>query len=180
MAAASGCDGTPHLVSPLLRTYGCLNAVALERRDLRCFAPAYIPVAIQEPCLHPRLRTGELSGTLVRRGSPLAVKIGIGGAVTRSPLPHHRTYGARIRRFRDLSPQGPEVRYAGSPLEASPLPGCFRASPYPPLVSSAVADWLAHGHPREPRTTIHDHGSGLHPNVSGLICPRLTSAAGSG
>jgi SRSO17 transposase len=38
--------------------------------------------------------------------------IGIGGAVARSPLPHHRTYGARIRRFRDLSPQGPEVRYA--------------------------------------------------------------------
>ena len=31
-------------------------------------------------------------------------EIGIGGAVTRSPLPHHRTYGARIRRFRDLSP----------------------------------------------------------------------------
>jgi hypothetical protein len=36
--------------------------------------------------------------------------IGIGGAVTRSPLPHHRTYGARIRRFRDLGPQGPGVR----------------------------------------------------------------------
>jgi len=30
--------------------------------------------------------------------------IGIGGAVARSPLPHHRTDGARIRRFRDLSP----------------------------------------------------------------------------
>ena len=31
-----------------------------------------------------------------------------------------------------------------SPMEASPLPGFFRASPYPPLASSAEADWLAH------------------------------------
>src|SRR6266704_3186670 len=30
-------------------------------------------------------------------------------------------------------------------MEASPLPGSFRASPYPPLASSAEADWLAHG-----------------------------------
>ena len=29
--------------------------------------------------------------------------------------------------------------------KASPLPGFFRASPYPPLASSAEADWLAHG-----------------------------------
>ena len=29
-------------------------------------------------------------------------------------------------------------------MEASPLPGYFRASPYPPLESSAEADWLAH------------------------------------
>src|SRR5438034_11587754 len=30
-------------------------------------------------------------------------------------------------------------------MEASPLPGSFRASPYPPLASSAEADWLAPG-----------------------------------
>ena len=30
-------------------------------------------------------------------------------------------------------------------MEASPLPGYFRASPYPPPVSSAEADWLTHG-----------------------------------
>src|SRR2546426_1782349 len=30
-------------------------------------------------------------------------------------------------------------------MEASPLPGSFRASPDPPLASSAEADWLAHG-----------------------------------
>src|SRR5438874_1354856 len=30
-------------------------------------------------------------------------------------------------------------------MEASPLPGSFRASPYPALASSAEADWLAHG-----------------------------------
>src|SRR5947208_3954737 len=30
-------------------------------------------------------------------------------------------------------------------MEASPLPGSFRASPYPPLASSAEADWLATG-----------------------------------
>jgi len=45
-------------------------------------------------------------------GLGVCFAIGIGGAVARPPLPHHRTYGARIRRFRDLSPQGPEVRYA--------------------------------------------------------------------
>ena len=31
-----------------------------------------------------------------------------------------------------------------SPMEVSPLPGSCRASPYPPLASSAEADWLAH------------------------------------
>ena len=41
--------------------------------------------------------------------------IRIGGAVAHSPLPHHRTYGARIRRFRDLSPQG-----AGGSIHVSP------------------------------------------------------------
>ena len=30
------------------------------------------------------------------------------------------------------------------PTAGSPLPGSFRASPYPPLASSAEADWLAH------------------------------------
>ena len=30
------------------------------------------------------------------------------------------------------------------PTPVSPLPGSFRASPYPPLASSAEADWLAH------------------------------------
>ena len=52
----------------------------------------------------------------------------------------------RIRRFRDGSPCGPDVRLAFRHREASPLPGSFRASPYPPLDSSAEADWLAHGH----------------------------------
>jgi hypothetical protein len=44
-----------------------------------------------------------------RKGRPgMAVAIGIGGAVTCSPLPHHRR--VRIRRFSKLSPCGPEVR----------------------------------------------------------------------
>jgi hypothetical protein len=38
---------------------------------------------------------------------------------------------------------GSSLRF--SPMEASPLPGSFRASPYPPLANSAEADWLAHG-----------------------------------
>jgi len=29
-------------------------------------------------------------------------------------------------------------------MKSSPLPSSFRASPYPPLASSAEADWLAH------------------------------------
>ena len=33
----------------------------------------------------------------------------------------------------------------GSPMEASPLPSSFRASPYPPLASSVETDGLAHG-----------------------------------
>ena len=53
---------------------------------------------------------------------------------------------SRIRRFRDLSPEEAGGSTRVSPLEASPLPGSFRASPYPPLASSAEADWLAHGH----------------------------------
>ncbi len=39
------------------------------------------------------------------------------------------------------------MRAGGSltcPTSVSPLPGSFRASPYPPLASSAEADWLAH------------------------------------
>jgi hypothetical protein len=51
----------------------------------------------------------------------------------------------RIRRFRDGSPRGPDFRLAFRQRKASPLPGSFRASPYPPLNSSAEADWLAHG-----------------------------------
>jgi len=30
-------------------------------------------------------------------------RIGIGGSLTTPPLPHHRTYGSRIRRFGGLS-----------------------------------------------------------------------------
>ena len=39
------------------------------------------------------------------------------------------------------------MRAGGSftcPASVSPLPSYFRASPYPPLASSAEADWLAH------------------------------------
>jgi hypothetical protein len=41
------------------------------------------------------------------------------------------------------------MRAGGSltcPAAVSPLPGYFRASPYPSLASSAEADWLAHDH----------------------------------
>jgi hypothetical protein len=55
--------------------------------------------------------SASIQAGLLRR-LELIERIGIGGAVAYSPLPHHRTYGARIRRFRDLSPQGPEVRDA--------------------------------------------------------------------
>jgi hypothetical protein len=49
----------------------------------------------------------------------------------------------RIRRFRDLSQKAGDSPHV-SPMKSSPLPSSFRASPYPPLASSAKADWLAH------------------------------------
>jgi hypothetical protein len=39
-------------------------------------------------------------------------RIGIGGAVTCSPLPHHRTGGSRIRRFDKLIPHTSNVGWA--------------------------------------------------------------------
>jgi len=68
-------------------------------------------------------------------------------------LPHHRTCG---------SAPGGSVTYAraGWGFVSLFADGCFaaprflRASRYPTLASSAEADWLAHGYPREPRTIL--------------------------
>jgi len=40
---------------------------------------------------------------MAKEGSLLSEEIGIGGAVARSPLPHHQDMRVRIRRFGGLS-----------------------------------------------------------------------------
>ena len=84
---------------------------------------------------------------------------------------------ARIRWFRDLS-QYAGGSLHGSPMKSSPLPSSFQASPYPPLASSAEADWLAHFHFM--RFVCHYSRSRFRPSsVTGLLCPLLTPATRS-
>jgi hypothetical protein len=107
-----------------------------------------------------------------RLHSLIASRIGIGRGLTASPLPHHRTYGSRIRRFGRLSrgathtPTGassPGVPAASSsqrPSVARPLAGCDLAAPL--------------------RATTLFHRSGLQHAIARLLCRLLTSAGRSG
>jgi hypothetical protein len=132
-----------------------------------------------------------MSDTLTRFNRCL---IGIGRGLTASPLPHHRTYGSRIRRFGRCG-QG----------ETSPQPE--RSSPGVPAVSSSQApDMIRHlagcHLPAPRRATTPFHRSGLRPTrvaappiccpafrpwgaslaspAPSLLCPLLTSAGRSG
>jgi hypothetical protein len=98
-------------------------------------------------------------------------RIGIGRGLTASPLPHHRTYGSRIRRFGRLrqgdtrTPTGassPGVPAASSSQRSSlarPLAGCHLAAP-------------------QQATTLF-HRSGLQRAIARLRCRLLTSAGRS-
>jgi hypothetical protein len=104
--------------------------------------------------------------------TPEVISIGIGRGLTASPLPHHRTYGSRLRRFGRFSqgdtctPTGassPGVPAASSsqrPSIARPLAGCHLAAP--------------------PQATTALYRSGLQPAIACLLCPLLTSAVRSG
>jgi hypothetical protein len=96
--------------------------------------------------------------------------IGTGRGLTASPLPHHRTFGSRIRRFGRLSqgvitPTGassPGVPAASSsqrPSMTRPLAGCHPAAP-------------------QQATTLF-HRSGLQRARARLLCRLLTSAGRS-
>jgi hypothetical protein len=98
--------------------------------------------------------------------------IGIGRGLAASPLPHHRTYASRLRRFGRLSqgktrtPTGassPGVPAASSsqrPSLAHPPAGCYLAAPQ--------------------QATTRGHRSGLRPARAGLRCCLLTAAGRSG
>ena len=96
--------------------------------------------------------------------------IGIGRGLTASPLPHHRTYGSRLRRFGDSvrvnctptgasSPGVPAALSSQRPSIARPLAGCDRAAPL--------------------RAATPLHRSGL-PTLRVVLCRLLTSAERSG
>jgi hypothetical protein len=100
------------------------------------------------------------------------ISIGIGKGLAASPLPHHRTYGARIRRFGRFSQS--EIR---TPTGAS--------SPGVPAVSSSQAPGLlrhlAGCHltaPRQAATPLDR--SGLQHARACLRCPLLPPAGRSG
>ena len=98
--------------------------------------------------------------------------IGIGRGLTASPLPHHRTYGSRIRRCGRLS-QG----------ETSPQP--VRSSPGVPAASSSQRPSIARplaGCPlaAPPQAATPLYRSGLQHARACLLCRLLTSARRSG
>jgi hypothetical protein len=97
--------------------------------------------------------------------------VGIGRGLTASPLPHHRTFGSRIRRFGRLSqgvttptgassPGVPAARSSQRPRMTRPLAGCHPAAP-------------------QQATTLF-HRSGLQRARARLLCRLLTSAGRSG
>ena len=120
--------------------------------------------------------------------------IGIGRGLAASPLPHHRTYGSRIRRFGRLSqgepspqPQ-PPTQSASSRFipdagrTARHLAGCHLAAPPPAttpvhrsgLRPTRVAAWPI----RCP--AFRPWGASRASPALGLRCPRLTSVGRSG
>jgi hypothetical protein len=101
------------------------------------------PPSPERPCASLLLHLHQVvEGTFTPELSNMLGTIGIGGSLAAPPLPHHRTCGSAYGGSVTWA-----VRAGGSltcPTAVSPLPGFFRASPYPPLASSAEADWLAH------------------------------------
>jgi len=95
-----------------------------------------------------------------RAGLSRHTLIGIGGGLTTSPLPHHRTDGSRLRRCGRFS-----IRTQAQALA--------RRSPRPPHARSGTRSGT--------RLVMRlDDRSGLQPALVGLRCPRLTSAGWSG
>ena len=98
--------------------------------------------------------------------------IGIGRGLTASPLPHHRTYGSRIRRFGRVS-QGDTRTLTGA--SAPGVPG-VRSSQASNLPANASPDAIEPLHPR--RRLLSPVRA--FPPLRVVRCPRLTSARRSG
>jgi hypothetical protein len=98
--------------------------------------------------------------------------IGIGRGLTASPLPHHRTYGSRIRRFGRWS-QG-----------VTPTPTRVSAPDVPVIRSSQTSDLPAHASP-DAIEPLHPERRLLStvrafPPLRVVLCRLLTSARRSG
>ena len=125
----------------------------------------------------------------------LACLIGIGRGLTASPLPHHRTYGSRIRRFGRFSQGEPSppnrslgFRSASSQFipdaghEAPHLAGCHLTAPRQaatPLHRSGLPPARVAAPPIG-CPAFRPWGASRASPAPGLRCPLLTSAGRSG
>jgi hypothetical protein len=111
-------------------------------------------------------------GQILRTALSLWHLIGIGRDLAASSLPHHRTYGSRLRRFGRLSqsdprtptgassPGVPAARTSQKTRPARPLAGCQLAAPQ--------------------QATTRFHRAGLRRAIARLLCCLLTAAGRSG
>src|SRR5438045_9104026 len=84
----------------------------------------------------------------LQRVSDAAPRIAIGGSLAAPPLPHHRTYGSRIRRFGELSDtagyhQGGEAERSEEVIRQGELERFAIAEP--PWASWAAGGFRRHG-----------------------------------
>jgi hypothetical protein len=99
-------------------------------------------------------------------------RIGIGRDLAASPLPHHRTYGSRIRRFGRLS-QGDTRTPTGVSAPGMPVVRSSQASNLP---ANASPDAIGPLHPRRPLLSTVQ----AFPPLRVVLCRLLTSAGRSG
>ena len=100
-------------------------------------------------CLSPRRYDLNCAQVIVTIHSTSSCLIGIGGGLTTSPLPHHRTFGSRIRRFGRLSllsgakalagssPRQPHARSGNLPCER-PVTGLYDRSGLPCVAAGTM------------------------------------------
>jgi hypothetical protein len=98
--------------------------------------------------------------------------IGIGRDLAASPLPHHRTYGSRIRRFGRLS-QGDTRTPTGVSAPGMPVVRSSQASNLP---ANASPDTIGPLHPRRQLLSTVQ----AFPPLRVVLCRLLTSAGRSG
>jgi hypothetical protein len=92
--------------------------------------------------------------------------------LTASPLPHHRTYGSRRRRFGRFS-QGDDDTPSGASSPGVPAANSFQV---PDIARQFAGYYLA----TPLRPTIPRYHSGLRHAPVYLLCPLLTAAVRSG